>query len=475
MKRHIFTEVGGRKIPRASTSKKPLSQRATGTREGNLVKIHNHASHNAPFPIAGPANSKRFTVGRLVTNVLPNANRVKVHNSMTLFFPRRSLNNLEYLVPIKNLNFSNKNLKKLHNVEITTSLPDLPSYRGVLAEDFNGEKIRFMGAANKSKKSVNAGNVISFINYDWMKKNNFNKMAENLLLTEAELFFVNHIKEDDAQQLFKKVFRMYSSLQEKELGKQNALSSHPRQMVSTRNREDPLIRNVYHKRAYLSEILNKLLDRFPHLVKELPDTFFKKTNLPFNFVPYDTNTQINFFMGNSKNLPAWMGKQLKKQIAHPSNISSMKKKNMGGSSAKPKFFPASRRVSKTKLPIIDSNYIELHHIVSGEGPMEWGKKIGDVIKFDGPTYWHSDEFWDWNGLGNWNVKPLARLVGKFNKNDNNLISTGRYSTIVNGKMKGAFVYNGPLELHIDAINKNINKPVYFVHKILPKSKILHRI
>ena len=173
----------GRKKLKLNIKAKPLSQRATGTRKGNLVAIN--SKHTAPiFPIQGGSNAQpfnRFISGTLVNNVSPNASNVKVINE----------NNREYLVPVKNLKFRHKNLMKHHDVEITTSLPDLPRYRGNLAEDFNGETFRFkQGIENERAKSVNAGNVLSFINHEIHYQKERKLENKNRLVKNAELSFM---------------------------------------------------------------------------------------------------------------------------------------------------------------------------------------------------------------------------------------------------------------------------------------------
>ncbi len=462
----------GRKRPRLPNIGKPLLQRATGTRKGNLVAIKNKTAK--VFPIqSNAANNTKFTFGTLVNNVGPKETKVRVINE----------NGREYLVPVKNLNFLSRNLMKHHDVEIKTSLPDLPQYRGILAEDFNGKTFRYMAPTESEKREeVNAGKVVSFLNRDILNQKKRKLENKNRLVEDAEVHFVNRISEKQARKLFNKVFKNYLSLEHnlgietryiKEMNniqKKNRLNHKAASILEwvtpeqwrlnyVRGEEvDALMKNVYHTREHFLKILNKLIYRFPELAQLIPANYIADK------LKFLHNARIQQYPQTR-----YHGGQIKKQMARPTDTSSRKKINKSGSSAKPEYEGKSRRVSK--LPINASHNLELHHIVTGKvGNMSKNPEIGSLIKINGPTYWHSNETWNWPGKGN--QRPLVRIVGMFNKDNKKLEYTGRHEKEINGKKKGTFHHKGPLNLYIYDITRNKTKPVYMVRQLPRKNSSL---
>lgn len=393
-------------------------------------------------PVVGPSKAYAPFNMELTKSVAPgNTHAVGVNDEGATFsFPLTNV-----------LQFINRNLKPAHDVNLT--LKNGTTIAGEVKE-FNGDsfiliprRLRSSNVnANGGERTVRASNVSSYIDLNaHQKKVEDLRRHDNRLKTE-EVRWVNRLNEKRATQLFEHAKRVYFRL----AADVKRLSDMQGQRYD-RNDYENTDENVHRQNelAYWAEVLEKLVSKFPHLISSLPNDF---VGHPSGF----------FYSGNRKNdgtANRFTGQQRKKQFERPTNASGSRKSNVRGSSAKPVL--TIKRAGKSKLP---SSNIELHHIVTGSSRWARKPKMGQVLRFNGETYWHSNEHWNWPGKGN--QVPRYRLVAKMNTKNNKLTYTGAHEYAVNEKKKGTYRHGGPLELYVYNKGHDGIRDVYYVRPVI---------
>lgn len=428
---------------------KPLSNRKNGKQAGNNVSVQFLANN---LPIAGRSvhDPNRFQV-KLNKNIGANNRYATVVNR----------DGQQFRIPINRINyFRDKELQPYQNV--TLRLSDGREVEGALNK-FNGETFVFQNrkafrgnnSGGKAPDDVDAREVTSFS----VDKNNLKREAarqQNERILAEELRSYNYIGEKHARALFTKALKEYFRVTR---NKQEYLQSIESPSPYNTTMDEGIYGRIHEQLnlrvTYLYAVMKKLLDRFPRFAELLPPGFVGHLDV---ILPGSNNSPNGLTASNY-----FFGRQKIRKRARPTNASGMTGTNVGGSSNKPIVTSKTRKINKLPYNASKLN-TQLIHVVTGPPSMRPRKmQQGDVLHFNGETYWHGDEFWSWPGKGS--AVALYKLVGNL-RQDKKLTYTGRHSRETKGgAVKGTYRHEGPLNVYVYDIGHDGRLPVYYVRQL----------
>ena len=306
---------------------------------------------------------------------------------------------------------------------------------------------------------VNMSKVASFTSNVFHNRERVRHYRHNLALKRKEVQFIRRLKEKDARQLLPHAIKRFLRLMQ-QIDKYHQFGG----ATLTENEEPRKYRLMKHHAAHYQHILKTILRTYPKL----------GSTLPLEFVGEYINNKFDTPANNdlsARRRQLYRSKQMLKQLLHGTHAEGRFNNKLRGSSSKPIILPYQKKNGKNRLTQHhNNNTIELHHIITATDNQRnmvnnlMDLKVGQKLSFNGDTYWHSDEMWDWKGTVQLQhkVKPVARLIKTFRRNNNKLVFTGHHKYSVHNKQKSAFLHKGPLNLYVYRIGNDGEKKVMYV-------------